>query len=287
MHLVNKIKSYIYVSVLLGLFVHCGPSIDEADVVARVGDAVLTKEMIREFISLEGMMPDQENEFVERWIDRELLYKEAKLLGLHKSDDLKYELHLVEKEFLIQKLLDQSYTEQIKITEDEIEAYYESHKELFQVDEDEVRVLHILTKNRSDAQLALTEINAGKSFEDVATERSQGMFASRGGNTGFFKRDDVISEIATNAFRLRTGRLSNIFRSSHGYHIIKVIEKRSKNDLKALDQVRDEIIQRLRVQKERTVYYDLLYRLRDKTKVYFNAPNQGIIPQDTTASQSG
>lgn len=283
----NKIQYHILCSVLFALFLQCGPSIDEADVVARVGDAVLTKEMIREYIDFEGMMPDQENEFVERWIDRELLYKEAKLQGLHKSEDLKYELQLVEKEFLIQALLDQAYAENIKITEDEIKVYYESNKELFQVEEDEVRALHILTKNRSDAQLALTEINAGKAFEDVARERSQGMFAARGGDMGFFKKEDVISEISSVAFKLRVDQISSIFRSSYGYHIIKVIDIRGKNDLKILDQVRNEVIQRLRVQKERTVYYDLLYRLRDKTKVYFNAPDQESVPEDTLVSQRG
>ncbi len=276
------------ITVLIGLtgclIIQCSPKFDESEVIAKVGDAVLTQNIIEAQMALEGIQPDQQREFVERWIDRELLYMHSKSLGLHRSETLQWELERVEKEFLIQKLLDRTYAEEIKISEDEILKYYEANPELFQVNDDEVRVLHILTESRDEARLALREIKAGKNFKEVAKERSMGMFARNGGDMGFIKSNDVIPEISREVFRLPLNQVSNnIISSKFGYHIVKVTDKRSEGDVKSLDQVRNEIVQRIRVKKERSVYYDLLYRLRDKTKIYFTIPYAEVAKSDTVS----
>lgn len=266
------------------VILQCQSKIDESQIIAKVGDAVLTQDMIENQMSLEGVQPDQQSEFVERWIDRELLYLHAKSLGLHRSETLQWELERIEKEFLIQKLLDRTYADEIQISEDEIQAYYDANPELFQVSEDEVRVLHVVTESRDEANLALREIRAGKDFHEVAKERSKGMFASNGGDMGFINSNDVIREISRVIFRLRVNEVSNsIISSKFGFHIVKVIDKRSKGDVKSLPQVRTEIMQRIRVQKERSAYYDLLYRLRDKTKIFFNIPYSETTKTDTVS----
>lgn len=252
--------------------VACGRRVPEEEIVARVGDAVLRRDVMIQRMKWEGMREDQENEFVERWVNQELLYQEAKKLGLHKTEELHWELELVEKEFLIQKLLENTFANKILITEEEVLSHYEKYKEEFQVDEDEVRALHVLTKTREEANAARQEILAGKPFEEVAKERSVDIFRERGGDMGFFKRDDVIPEVQRYAFRSSEGTLSIVFSSSYGYHLLKVLKKRVKGDVKDLSDVRAEIIQRLRVNKERSVYYDLLFQLQNKTKINVAVP---------------
>lgn len=250
----------------------CGGRVPEDEIVARVGDAVLKREVMIQRMRWEGMREDQENEFVERWVNQELLYQEARKLGLHKTEELRWELELVEKEFLIQKLLETTFANKILITEEEILSHYEKYKEEFRVDEDEVRALHILTKTREEANAARQEIRAGKPFEEVARELSVDIFRERGGDMGFFTRDDVIPEVQRYAFRSSEGTLSPVFSSSYGYHLLKVLKKRVKGDVKDLSDIRAEIIQRLRVNKERSVYYDLLFQLQNKTKIYVAVP---------------
>lgn len=282
---VGKIK-FLFALVLVFLFNGCGTRVAENEIVARVGDAVLTREVMKERMVWEGMRSEYESEFVERWVDRELLYQEARRMGLHKTVELHWELDLVEREYLIHKLLERTFVKKLKITEEEIRLYYEKNKELFRVDQDEVRAFHLLVKTREEANLALQEIRAGKPFEEVVKEHSVGILKEQGGDMGFFRKGDVISEIARVAFYLSEGKVSAIFQSSHGYHILKVLKKRRKDDVKDLSEVRDEISQRLRVNKERAVYYDLLYQLQNKTKVYVSIPRNKEKESDTLAVQT-
>lgn len=275
---------FVFCVLLSGLFESCGRGDENNEVIARVDNTVLTREILDQQLAWEGMNPDQESDFVERWVNRELLYQEAKRMGLDKTPDLKWELEIVEKEFLVQKLIERTFLEKINITEEEISSYYEKNQDLFAVQEDIAKVQHILTKKRNEANLALQEIRAGKDFEEVAKARSVGPFKDKGGNLGFIKQSDVISEIRRNAFRLAEGRESRIFSSSYGFHIVKMIRKYKKGEVKDLVDVRDEIIQRLRVSKERSIYYDLLYQLQNKSKVFIAIPDQQATTENSLNS---
>ena len=251
----------------------CGPGDSDDEVVARVGDAVLTREELDRNIVWEGMGKDRESEYVDRWINRELLYQEARRLGLDESEELRWELELVEKEFLIQKLLERTFAQKVQITEEEIASNYENNKDSFIVDEEEVRAFHILTKSKETADLALREIQAGRSFDEVVRERSVGIFRERGGDMGYIRRGDVIPEVARYAVRLQEGQVSPVFQSSYGYHILKIVKKRSRGSYKDIVDVRDDILKRLRVRKEQSIYYDLLFQLQNKTNVTVTVPN--------------
>jgi len=222
----------------------------------------------------EGMRPEQESEFIDRWVNRELLYQEAKKQGLDESEseDLRMELEMVEKEYLIQKLLDKTYAQMIQFTDEEIQSYYEKNIDLFRVNEDQVRAMHILTETKEEADLARQEILAGMPFDEVARERSVGILRERGGDMGFIRREDVINQIERIVFRLGEEGLSNVFESDYGFHIVKVIKKLNEGDAKDLADVRDEIRQQLQVRKERSVYYDFLFQLQNSTEVDIPIP---------------
>lgn len=246
----------------------------DGPVIARVGGAVLTQADMERMMAAEGMAANRESDFVDRWVNRELLYQEAKRMGLDRSDDLRLELALVEKEYIIQKLLERHFAERVQITDEEILRYYEENKDLFQVDENEVFTQHILTESRAEANAAHQELMAGRSFEDVARERSTGMFSEEGGIMGYIKADEVIPEVSRVAFRLAEGRISSIIQSRYGYHIVKVVKKKTEGDYKDLVDVQDEILERLRIIKERGLYFDLLYQLQNQSNVFVSVPTQ-------------
>ena len=277
---------FLLPALLAIMLLNCWGRGEEEEIVARVDNAVLTRQSMKSRMNWEGLREDQESEFVEKWVDRELLYREAKRLRLDKTEALQWELELVEKEYVIQKLLERIYAKKIQITEEEILAYYEQNQDLFRVEEEEVKILHILTKERNEARAALQEIQAGKDFSDVARECSIGLFHDQGGQLGYIKREDVIPEIARIAFHLTTGRMSSIIKSNHGYHVIKVTKKRSKGEIKDLSEVRDEILQRLRIIKERSAYYDLLFQLQNEVKVFVAIPRrEETIENDSLSNQ--
>ncbi len=261
---------YLFVLVVFIGLVTCKGGGSEDEIIARVGNSSLNLTDMKRRMEWEGMGPEQESEFVDRWVNRELLYQEAKRLELDKSEaeDLLMELEIVEKEYLIQKLLDRNFAEKItEITEEEIKSYYETNIDQFRVYEDQVKVLHILTGTKEVANLAFQEIRTGKPFDQVAKERSTGILRDRGGDMGLIKREDVIPEIARVAFGTAEGGVSSVFESNYGFHIIKVIRKLSKGDAKDLTDVRNEILQQLQVRKERLIYTDLVSRLQNNTNI--------------------
>ena len=270
----NKLKWVIkgaYSSILILLVLSnpgCRSKGESTQMAAKVGSAVLTREEVQKRMALEGLNPDRENEFIENWIDEELLVQEARRRGIEKTDELKWEMEKIEKQYIINQLVEKTFAEKIQLNNANISDFYEKNKSLFLVEEDEVRLLHIMNKAQADVELTLQEIRAGKPFEQVARERSIDPFRDKGGDMGFVGRNDLIPELSRVAFGLQEGGLSPILRSNQGYHIIKVLKKHAKGETRDLSEVRDEISQRLRVNNERAVYYDLLYQLKNKQKVY-------------------
>jgi len=274
----------LLIPVLL-LLTLCRSKIDDADIIAKVGNTILSRQEMQEAMAKEGYPDDQERVFVDRWVHRELLYQEAQRLHLEHSEDLQEELSRIRKELLINKLLERTYNEKIRMSEEEIRSYYDQNVSDFKVNEAQVRIQHMLLETRSDANLAYQEINAGKSFESVAKSRSTDAFASQGGEMGYIKKNDVIPEIERYAFRLQEDQVSPVVRSSFGYHIIKVLDRRSAGETRPLSEVRPEIMQRLRVIKEGQVYYDLLYQLQNQNKYYVFQPADPSPATDSTRSE--
>jgi peptidyl-prolyl cis-trans isomerase C len=262
------------IALVICLQLGCRSKSQNAQMAAKAGNAVLTREELQKRMTLEGLPQNRENEFIENWINEELLVQEAQRQGIEKTDELKWEIEKVEKQYLINQLIEKTFAEKIRITDLNISDFYEKNKTIFEAEEDKVHLLQIMTKNQTDAEMTLQEIKAGKPFEQAARDRSIDPFRDKGGDMGFVGRNDVIPELSRIAFSLPEGSLSSILRSNQGYHILKVLKKHTKGETRDLQEVRDEISQRLRVDKERAVYYDLLYQLKNKQRVVVGTPEK-------------
>jgi parvulin-like peptidyl-prolyl isomerase len=76
-------------------------------------------------------------------------------------------------------------------------------------------------------------------FAKVATENSESESAKNGGDLGWSTKDQLISEIADQAFSMKAGDISNVIESPLGFHVIKIEEIKSENgqDLIHLRQI--------------------------------------------------
>lgn len=125
--------------------------------------------------------------------------------------------------------------DQAKITEGEITHYFDQHHQEYhqpsranlnyvfwekvasQADEDTVRAeLEALRERAMD----------GEDFAELAEIFSQGPSSKDGGDLGFFGRGVMDSAFEAGAFALQEGEISTPIRSSFGWHIIKLEEKR-------------------------------------------------------------
>jgi peptidyl-prolyl cis-trans isomerase C len=166
----------------------------------------------------------------------------------------------------------------LNITDEEIAAYYKENEKRYEVKE-RIKASHILVKvdpkddkaKQDEAKKKIDGLYAevskkGSDFNAIAKEKSDGPSAPRGGDLGFFSRGRMVKEFEDVAFAMKPGTLSKPVKTQFGWHIIKLEEKQDAGTRK-LEEVKDEIKERLESRKFRTERDKLLERLRKDGKV--------------------
>lgn len=136
----------------------------------------------------------------------------------------------------------------------EIENYYTMNKDRF-TQQEEVKARHILVKFDNKAKdkekKALDKINKiakeleGSEFAALAKKYSDDPGSkAKGGDLGFFGRGRMVKEFEEKAFSLVKGKVSEPVKTSYGYHLIKVEDKKEKT-VRTLDEVKAEIAKTL------------------------------------------
>jgi peptidyl-prolyl cis-trans isomerase C len=138
-----------------------------------------------------------------------------------------------------------------RVPDEEIRKYYEKNKEGFRRKE-YIKASHILIMVKEDAKpeekeqlLAKAEkirkeIMEGKGFAEMANEHSEDGKASQGGDLGYIETGYMPPEFDAVAFSLKQGELSDIVQTKHGYHIIKVLDRKPEG-IAPYEDVRDFI----------------------------------------------
>ncbi|MBN1833118.1 MAG: SurA N-terminal domain-containing protein [Deltaproteobacteria bacterium] len=147
------------------------------------------------------------------------------------------------------------FADGVVISDEEIGSYYEENIDLYQ-EERQVKARHILFKVDAEtpeeeeqkvkerALSVLEKARAGEDFADLAKEYSEGPTSEEGGDLGYFSRGEMVKPFDDAAFGMEKGEISDLVRTSFGYHIIKV-EDIKEARTKSLDEVKDEIRSRL------------------------------------------
>lgn len=89
-----------------------------------------------------------------------------------------------------------------------------------------VRASHILVDSKQEADLIISKIDKGESFESLAKKYSNCPSGQNGGDLGYFERGQMVKEFENAAFELPVGKVSNPVKTQFGWHIIKVYDKK-------------------------------------------------------------
>ncbi|MCX4239952.1 peptidylprolyl isomerase [Paraliomyxa miuraensis] len=179
----------------------------------------------------------------------------------------------------------------LEVTEAEIDEDYDKIKGNWKSDKPRVQASHILvpigpqadvrakadgkvpepsederTQWEAEALAKAKEIHAlvtaeGADFAKIATEKSTGPSAAKGGDIGIFTADRMAEEFSAVAFALEAGQVSEPVKTKFGYHIIKVTGKWPPGELPKealVDQIRERLEQRKLHQGRRELKEELL-----------------------------
>jgi len=87
-----------------------------------------------------------------------------------------------------------------------------------------VNASHILVKTEQEAWAILTYLKQGKSFEELAKERSLCPSGKKGGNLGWFTRGQMVKEFENASFSGKKGEIIGPIKTEFGWHLIKIID---------------------------------------------------------------
>ena len=113
---------------------------------------------------------------------------------------------------------------------------------------------------------------APSTFAKVAKENSQDTgSALRGGDLGFFAKEEMVEPFAKAAFELAPNTISEVVQSPYGYHIIMVTDRSEAGTL-SFEQSKKDIITYLEGQDKVDILKNKIEALRKDAKIeYFDA----------------
>jgi peptidyl-prolyl cis-trans isomerase SurA len=175
------------------------------------------------------------------------------------------------------RLIDREVRSKTVITDAQVEAYYQTHREEFQA---KVRrrlqsiFLPFGPEDTLDGQrqvYAVAEqirdrLTRGADFAAVAKRYSRGPGAEAGGDLGFFNEGELDPVLEQAIENLKPGEISQIVHTVTGLHIIRVTEVQTVAK-RPMEEVRENIRRRLSQEETNRKYAEWLKGLRDRSFV--------------------
>jgi peptidyl-prolyl cis-trans isomerase C len=174
----------------------------------------------------------------------------------------------IEDQILIEKLTSELFTRETLVSDEEMKKYFKQNENEF-LRPERVHVFQIVVPTREEAEKIRQEVLSSKmTFESAARPYSLSTDSSKGGDLGFFSRNEKI-EAFNEAFNLTIGVVSKPIQSRYGVHLLKVVEKLPVKKL-TFNDARNDIAKVLRKSKEVGVYKEWLTKLLKDGEFYRN-----------------
>jgi peptidyl-prolyl cis-trans isomerase C len=252
-----------------------GPDPAKVTVATVDGEAIT----LAELLAAKSQLPQQYRDaplemlyaqLLDQVVERRVIARAAAASGVADQPEVKAKLAQARENVLLESYITREVGPQM--TMERLRQRYQSEV-VEKGGEEEVRASHILVGEESDAKTIRSQIDGGADFTELAKKHSTGPSADKGGDLGFFRRQDMVPEFSEAAFALRAGEVSGPVKTQFGWHIIKVEERRT-SEPPPFEQVADNLQREL----ARDIVTSLVADLRSKAEVkMFNADGSPMV----------
>jgi foldase protein PrsA len=136
-------------------------------------------------------------------------------------------LDKLKEDMKIQALLRKMLEPQVKVSDEDVKTYYDTNLESLKTPE-QVRASHVLLKTKEEAEAVLAELKNGGDIAKIAKEKSEDTGSKEtGGDLDFFSKGMMEEPFETAAFAMKVGDLSSVVETSHGFHVIKLTDRKA------------------------------------------------------------
>lgn len=252
------------------------PAAGADEVLVTVGGEPITRAMfeaeiekIPPFQRRELETPQGKQQFLDRLIEMELLYRGALEAGLDEDPQLVAEVERARRQILMRQYYRTRVQDAAQPDSASIQAYYDGHPDEFAVQE-RVKARWILSETRKAAEALAKRLAAGEDFAALARgESKDAPTANEDGDLGWFTRDGYVRSLGVNTaftervFALATNQVSEpIELEKKGWALVRVEEHEAART-KPLAEVREEIARRLAPKAQEDLYNQKLRELRE------------------------
>jgi len=181
---------------------------------------------------------------------------------------------------LTQRVISEEVGSTIHIGGDEVQKYYNAHKnEFMKPEEVDLSVIFFSTENKTPQEVAaiqqkaegiLKRLKSGDDFGELAKRVSEGPTSAQGGELGSYKRGELAPDLEKLVFGMKKGDLTGVIHTSNGLQIIRV-NQHFDAGLQPLDKVEQEVESALYQQKIQPALRKYLTQLRKDSYVVVKA----------------
>jgi peptidyl-prolyl cis-trans isomerase C len=191
---------------------------------------------------------------------------------------------LVGRQVSVRHYVGEEISPKVKVTDEDVAKFYKENEDKFAMPE-QVHCSHILIRVAEDAKAeekdaARKKTEAirercvkGEDFAALAKELSEDPgSAAKGGDLGFFAKQQMVAPFADAAFALKPDEISPVVETRFGYHIIKLHERKAASK-RSLDEVKDQIQGYLQTQALDQAVQAKVQELKANAKIDVVAPH--------------
>jgi peptidyl-prolyl cis-trans isomerase C len=210
--------------------------------------------------NMPAMSPEQKREYLITYLaDVVMLAQAADQKKVGDDPAVQRQIAFARNKVLMEALL-QSVGQAAVTDEAMHQVYDQAIKQM--APEEEIHARHILVATEDEAKAIEAQLKQGADFATLAKQKSKDPGGANGGDLGWFTKDQMVPEFAAAAFKLDKGQISDPVHTQFGWHIIQVVDKRTKPT-----PTFDEVKGQLKTYVEHRAQSELVESLRKSAKI--------------------
>ncbi len=233
--------------------------------------------------------PEGRQQLLDRLVEERLWLQDAETNGLEKREGIQTQLSQQRRDLLIRTWVNEVMAANPAPSDEDAQAYYDSHQEEFKTPAT-VTLRHILLKKEADAKKVLLLARAkGADWNKLVTQwTADTLTRTNGGSLGTVTREGAFASIGSQpalaeaAIALGDGGIGGPHSTDRGFHVLKV-ERVTPDGVRSLDQVKSFIVRQIGQQKQQQHYQDALAKTRARIGV---TPDSAVIRSYVSAKKS-
>ncbi len=205
----------------------------------KLGGKILEQRVPQEFRGV--IEKKQWLDFVNGWVESQLLATEAEKLGALSDPRVKMRLEEAKQQILIEFLRENVIAPSITITDEDIEKYFFANQADFVRETDEIHALHIVVNNSAAADSIKRFLNADSSFNSIAKRYSLEYSITDSCDIGWFSKNDIVPEFSAQVFKAKPGEFVGPLSFGGKFHFFFIADYEAEGSVSPIEIVSEQV----------------------------------------------